>query len=48
MIDFEQRPKNAHQNFLTFLLELHAAFAPRGWLLAITAPAAATDYQRSQ
>jgi cellulose synthase/poly-beta-1,6-N-acetylglucosamine synthase-like glycosyltransferase/peptidoglycan/xylan/chitin deacetylase (PgdA/CDA1 family) len=56
VIDFEEVPKDAHQNFLTFLHELRAAFAPRGWLLAIAAPfddpewtyrsyAAATDYQ---
>jgi spore germination protein YaaH len=56
VIDFEEVPKNAHQNLLTFLLELHAALAPHGWLLAIAAPfddpewtyrsyAAATDYQ---
>jgi hypothetical protein len=56
VIDFEEVPKDAHQNFLTFLHELRAAFAPHGWLLAIAAPfddpewtyrsyAAATDYQ---
>jgi cellulose synthase/poly-beta-1,6-N-acetylglucosamine synthase-like glycosyltransferase/peptidoglycan/xylan/chitin deacetylase (PgdA/CDA1 family) len=56
VIDFEEVPKDAHQNFLTFLREMRARFSPHGWLLAIAAPfddpewtyrsyAAATDYQ---
>ena len=56
VIDFEEVPSDAHQNFLTFLHEMRAAFAPHGWLVAIAAPfddpewtyrsyAAATDYQ---
>ena len=56
VIDFEEVPKDAHKDVLTFLHELKAAFMPHGWLLAIAAPfddpewtyrsyAAATDYQ---
>ena len=56
VVDFEEIPTDAHQNFLTFLYEMRAAFAPHGWLVAIAAPfddsdwnyrsyAAATDYQ---
>ena len=56
VIDFEEVPKDAHRNFLTFLRELRTAFAPHGWVVAIAAPfddpdwtyrsyAAATDYQ---
>jgi peptidoglycan-N-acetylglucosamine deacetylase len=56
VIDFEEVPKDAHQNDLAFLHELKAAFSSHGWLLAIAAPfddpewtyrsyAAATDYQ---
>jgi peptidoglycan-N-acetylglucosamine deacetylase len=56
VIDFEEVPKGAHQDFLTFLHEMRAAFTPHGWLVAIAAPfddpewtyrsyAAATDYQ---
>jgi cellulose synthase/poly-beta-1,6-N-acetylglucosamine synthase-like glycosyltransferase/peptidoglycan/xylan/chitin deacetylase (PgdA/CDA1 family) len=56
VVDFEEVPKDAHGNMLAFLRELHTAFAPHGWLVAIAAPfddpdwsyrsyAAATDYQ---
>ena len=56
VIDFEEVPKQAHRDVLAFLRELHIAFAPHGWLVAIAAPfddpewtyrsyAAATDYQ---
>ena len=56
VIDFEEVPRDAHANFLTFLREMRARFSPHGWLLAIAAPfddadwtyrsyAAATDYQ---
>ena len=56
VIDFEEVPKDAHKDFLTFLHEMRAAFAPHGWLVAIAAPfddpewtyrsyAAATDFQ---
>jgi spore germination protein YaaH len=56
VVDFEEVPKDAHKNLITFLQEMRAEFAPRGWLVAICAPfddpewnyrayAAATDYQ---
>ena len=56
VIDFEEVPKDAHKDVLTFLHELKAAFISHGWLLAIAAPfddpewtyrsyAAATDFQ---
>ena len=56
VIDFEEVPKDAHQDFLQFLKEMRAAFAPYGWLVAIAAPfddaewtyksyAEASDYQ---
>ncbi len=56
VVDFEEVPKDAHKDYLTFLRELRAAFAPHGWLTAIAAPfddpewayrsyAAAADYQ---
>ncbi|MFA5902246.1 MAG: glycosyl hydrolase family 18 protein, partial [Hyphomicrobium sp.] len=56
VVDFEEVPKDAQRNNLTFLRELRAAFAPHGWLVAVAAPfddpewpyrsyAAAADYQ---
>ena len=56
VVDFEEVPREAQRNYLAFLYELRAAFAPRGWLVAVAAPfddpdwpyrsyAAATDYQ---
>lgn len=56
VVDFEEVPKEAQRNYLTFLRELRAAFVPHGWLVAIAAPfddpswpyrsyAAAADYQ---
>jgi cellulose synthase/poly-beta-1,6-N-acetylglucosamine synthase-like glycosyltransferase/peptidoglycan/xylan/chitin deacetylase (PgdA/CDA1 family)/spore germination protein YaaH len=56
VVDFEEVPKDAHTDFLTFLRELRTAFAPHGWIVAIAAPfddpdwnyrsyASATDYQ---
>lgn len=56
VVDFEEVPKDAQRNNLTFLRELRAAFAPRGWIVAVAAPiddrdwpyrsyAAASDYQ---
>ncbi len=56
VVDFEEVPAAAHRNLVTFLGELHRAFAPHGWMLAVCAPfddaewtyrayAAVTDYQ---
>ncbi|MEI9899991.1 MAG: polysaccharide deacetylase family protein [Hyphomicrobium sp.] len=56
VVDFEEVPKDAQRNYLTFLRELRAVFAPRGWQVAVAAPfddkdwpyrsyAAAADYQ---
>ena len=56
VVDFEEVPKDAQRNYLTFLREMRAAFAPYGWLVAVAAPfddrdwpyrsyGAATDYQ---
>ncbi|WP_210186515.1 polysaccharide deacetylase family protein [Hyphomicrobium sp. NDB2Meth4] len=56
VVDFEEVPKDAQRNYLTFLREMRSAFAPYGWLVAVAAPfddpdwpyrsyAAATDYQ---
>ncbi|WP_296201091.1 polysaccharide deacetylase family protein [uncultured Hyphomicrobium sp.] len=56
VVDFEEVPKEAHKNLITFLREMRQAFAPHGWLVAICAPfddpdwtyrvyATVTDYQ---
>ncbi len=56
VVDFEEVPKEAQRNYLAFLREMRAAFAPHDWIVAVAAPfddpswpyrsyAAASDYQ---
>lgn len=38
VVDFEDLPVPARKNLKTFLKELHEAFAPQGWVVAIATP----------
>ena len=40
MLDLESLPANAHRDYLGFLGELRAQFAPRGWTVALAVPVA--------
>ncbi len=42
--DFEDLPDSAQPNYLTFLREARARFAPRGWLIAIAVPVDNDDW----
>ncbi|WP_333916790.1 glycosyltransferase [Sphingomonas sp. LR60] len=44
MLDFESLPVSAHRNYRTFLGELRARFAPRGWMVALATPVADPDW----
>jgi cellulose synthase/poly-beta-1,6-N-acetylglucosamine synthase-like glycosyltransferase/peptidoglycan/xylan/chitin deacetylase (PgdA/CDA1 family) len=37
-VDFEEVPASAHADLASFLKELSAAFAPRGWIIVMAAP----------
>ncbi|WP_241491930.1 glycosyltransferase [Sphingomonas endophytica] len=44
MLDLESLPASAHRDYRRFLSELHARFAPRGWIVALAAPVADPDW----
>ncbi len=44
MLDLESLPAAAHPDYRRFLGELHAAFAPHGWLVTLAVPVADPDW----
>ncbi|WP_310101985.1 glycosyltransferase [Sphingomonas sp. BE138] len=44
MLDLESLPARAHRDYRSFLAELRARFAPRGWVVALAAPVADPDW----
>jgi spore germination protein YaaH len=42
--DFEDLPASAQPNYLAFLREVRAAFAPHGWLIAVAVPVENDDW----
>ncbi len=43
-VDFEEPTKETQPNLLTFIQELHAAFAPKGWLVVQAVPFAESEW----
>ena len=44
VFDFESLPASAQGDYIRFIAETHARFAPRGWLVSLTVPAADPDW----
>ncbi|TCP34705.1 glycosyltransferase [Sphingomonas sp. BK235] len=44
MLDLESLPASAHRDYLRFLGEMRARFAPRGWVVMLAAPVADPDW----
>ena len=44
VFDFESLPASAQANYIRFIAETKARFAPKGWLVTLTVPAADKDW----